>query len=51
MLGGRAGVMTDIPAGGRYNGYPAIPAREWLRNVAWVRRMTRTADKAEGDDE
>jgi UDP-3-O-[3-hydroxymyristoyl] glucosamine N-acyltransferase len=47
MLGGRAGVMTDIPAGGRYNGYPAIPAREWLRNVAWVRRMTRSADKAQ----
>jgi len=55
MLGARAGVMSDVPAGAKYSGYPAHPAREWLRGVAHVRRMVRQAgraetDKSEGDE-
>jgi len=55
MLAARSGVITDVPAGAKYNGWPAQPAREWLRGVTWVRRMVRQAgkgegDKAEGDD-
>jgi UDP-3-O-[3-hydroxymyristoyl] glucosamine N-acyltransferase len=51
MLGARAGVVSDVPAGGRYNGWPAQPSREWLRGVSWVRRMARGAGKSEGGDE
>jgi len=51
MLGARAGVVTDVPAGARYNGWPAQPSREWLRGVSWVRRMVRNAGKSEGDGE
>jgi UDP-3-O-[3-hydroxymyristoyl] glucosamine N-acyltransferase len=51
MLAARAGVITDVPAGARYNGWPAQPAREWLRGVSWVRRMARGAGKAEAGDE
>jgi UDP-3-O-[3-hydroxymyristoyl] glucosamine N-acyltransferase len=51
MLGARAGVITDVPAGARYHGFPAQPAREWLRGVSWLRRMARNAGKPEGGDE
>jgi len=47
----RSGVITDVPAGARYNGWPAQPSREWLRGVSWVRRMARGAGKSEGGDE
>jgi UDP-3-O-[3-hydroxymyristoyl] glucosamine N-acyltransferase len=47
MLGARAGVITDVPAGAKYNGYPAQPAREWLRGVTWVRRMVRQGSKVD----
>jgi UDP-3-O-[3-hydroxymyristoyl] glucosamine N-acyltransferase len=54
MLGARAGVISDVPAGARYHGFPARPAREWLRGVSWVRRMARGAGGAakpeEGDE-
>src|SRR3984957_16596245 len=46
-----AGVITDVPAGARYNGCPAQPARDWLRGVAWLRRMARGTGKPEGNDE
>jgi UDP-3-O-[3-hydroxymyristoyl] glucosamine N-acyltransferase len=49
MLAARSGVITDVPAGARYNGWPAQPAREWLRGVMWLRRMARRGIKADGD--
>ncbi len=49
MLAARSGVITDVPAGARYNGWPAQPAREWLRGVMWLRRMARRGPKSEGD--
>ena len=51
MLGARAGVIGDVPAGARYHGFPARPAREWLRGVGWVRRMARGAGKSQEGDE
>jgi UDP-3-O-[3-hydroxymyristoyl] glucosamine N-acyltransferase len=51
MLGARAGVITDVPAGARYHGFPAQPAREWLRGVSWLRRMARGAGKSQESDE
>ena len=41
FLAGGSGVMSDIPAGERWGGYPATPAREWLRGIAVLRRLIR----------
>jgi UDP-3-O-[3-hydroxymyristoyl] glucosamine N-acyltransferase len=51
MLGARAGVMSNIPAGGRWTGYPAEPIIDWKRGVAAVRRLTRRGKKPEGTDQ
>jgi len=36
-----SGLMHDIPAGGRWGGYPAQPAKEWMRANAALRRVSR----------
>jgi UDP-3-O-[3-hydroxymyristoyl] glucosamine N-acyltransferase len=38
----RAGVMQDVPAGAEMGGTPAQPIRAWMREVAWLRRVTRS---------
>ena len=37
----KSGVMDDIPAGETWGGYPAVPARQWMRQVSSVRRLAR----------
>jgi UDP-3-O-[3-hydroxymyristoyl] glucosamine N-acyltransferase len=39
MIAAQSGVIGDVPAGARWGGYPAGPAREWLRATALLRRM------------
>jgi UDP-3-O-[3-hydroxymyristoyl] glucosamine N-acyltransferase len=51
MVGARAGVMSNIPAGGRWAGFPAEPAIDWKRGIATVRRLVRRGRKSEGPDE
>jgi UDP-3-O-[3-hydroxymyristoyl] glucosamine N-acyltransferase len=51
MIGARGGVMSNVPAGGRWAGYPAEPAGDWKRGVATLRRLVRRGRKAEGDQE
>jgi UDP-3-O-[3-hydroxymyristoyl] glucosamine N-acyltransferase len=36
-----AGLMRDIPAGESWGGFPAMPARQWMRQVAWLARASR----------
>ncbi|MFY9835767.1 MAG: UDP-3-O-(3-hydroxymyristoyl)glucosamine N-acyltransferase [Xanthobacteraceae bacterium] len=50
MVGARAGVMSNIPAGGRWGGFPAEPAIDWKRGQAIVRRLVRRG-KAERKSE
>jgi UDP-3-O-[3-hydroxymyristoyl] glucosamine N-acyltransferase len=38
MIAAKSGVMGDIPAGGRWMGYPAMPGRDYLRIFAKSRR-------------
>lgn len=38
-LGGRSGVTHDLPAGGTYLGFPAIPAAKEKRRLASVNRL------------
>ena len=49
LLAARSGVISHVPAGARYNGWPAQPAREWMRGMAWLRRMARRGAKSDGD--
>jgi len=51
MIGARAGIMSDVPPGGRWAGYPAVPAIEWKRGVATLRRLIREGRKVAGTDE
>ena len=47
----QSGVISDVPAGESWGGYPAMPVREWLRNTAFVRRLTKQAKQALGGKE
>lgn len=40
-LTSKAGIMQDVPAGAEMGGYPGQPRRAWMREVAWLRRVTR----------
>ena len=50
VLGAKSGVMSNVPAKARWGGFPARPAREWLKGVAIVRRMVLGGD-ADGGSE
>ncbi|THD80748.1 MAG: UDP-3-O-(3-hydroxymyristoyl)glucosamine N-acyltransferase [Phenylobacterium sp.] len=39
-IGAAAGVMRDVPAGETWGGFPAQPLRGWMREIAWVRKMS-----------
>lgn len=41
QVAAKAGVMTDIPAGETWSGAPAVPIKQFFREVATVRRLTR----------
>lgn len=39
VFAARAGIISDVPAGSFYGGFPARPHKEWLRNEAGVRKI------------
>jgi UDP-3-O-[3-hydroxymyristoyl] glucosamine N-acyltransferase len=41
-IAGQSGVMNDVSAGAEVGGSPAQPIRIWMREVAWLRRVTRS---------
>jgi UDP-3-O-[3-hydroxymyristoyl] glucosamine N-acyltransferase len=44
-IGAQAGVMRDVPAGETVLGAPAIPAREFFRQVAALQRLAKKRDE------
>ncbi|MCF8058714.1 MAG: UDP-3-O-(3-hydroxymyristoyl)glucosamine N-acyltransferase [Bacteriovoracaceae bacterium] len=40
QIGGRAGVMNNLEDGAIVAGFPARPIKEWLKGLAYVRKMT-----------
>jgi UDP-3-O-[3-hydroxymyristoyl] glucosamine N-acyltransferase len=50
MIAAGSGVITDVPAGGRWGGYPAQPRREWMRGVLATRKLSRHGPAQEGEE-
>lgn len=45
-----AGVMGIIPPGETWGGYPASPARQWFRQVAWLAKMAQRRGESGRND-
>jgi UDP-3-O-[3-hydroxymyristoyl] glucosamine N-acyltransferase len=52
QLAAMANAHADIPAGGRYGGTPAKPAKQWFREIKALARLARadSKDRSTGDD-
>jgi UDP-3-O-[3-hydroxymyristoyl] glucosamine N-acyltransferase len=44
QIGAQAGVISDVPAGSILIGSPAQPRKEFFRQIAILRRMTRRSN-------
>jgi UDP-3-O-[3-hydroxymyristoyl] glucosamine N-acyltransferase len=51
VVGAQSGVMSNVPAGQRWMGYPARPARDWWKAVAAMHRPARSGGKDEAERE
>ena len=40
QIGGMAGVTGDVPEKAVFAGYPARPLKDWLKSVAYLRRLS-----------
>ncbi len=45
QVGGRSAVITNIPAGERWVGLPAMPARQFMRQVAMMKKLSQNKPK------
>lgn len=41
VISAKSGLMRDVPAGERWGGIPAKPAREWMKDVAAISKLTK----------
>ena len=49
IIGARSGVMSDVPPGEKWFGYPAMRGREFLRNMMTLRRWVSEESAADDD--
>ncbi|MEM9234446.1 MAG: UDP-3-O-(3-hydroxymyristoyl)glucosamine N-acyltransferase [Pseudomonadota bacterium] len=45
VVSAKSGLMKDIPPGERWGGIPAKPAREWMKDVAALSKLTKKGGK------
>ena len=43
-----SGVITDVPAGAKYGGYPAVPVRDWHRQSISLNRLIEKKGSSDG---
>ena len=48
-LGARSGVITDVPAGVQWGGFPARPFRDWLKTEVLLARLVRQTGRRAKD--
>lgn len=41
QIAGQTGVMQDLPAGSKVMGYPALPIKQFMRQVATLKKLTK----------
>lgn len=44
-IAARGGLMSNVPPGETWGGFPARPIRQWLREAAWVSRQMARKDR------
>lgn len=49
QIGAAAGVLRDVPPRAVMGGYPAMPMRQWLREVAWLSKSAAVRRREEPD--
>lgn len=49
-IGGAAAVLSDVPAGETWSGYPAKPLRRFLRETAWLSKQASSRRKGASDE-
>jgi UDP-3-O-[3-hydroxymyristoyl] glucosamine N-acyltransferase len=49
QIAAQSGVVSDVPAGERWGGYPAKPVTSWGREVAFLKKMTRRRESGSGE--
>lgn len=42
QIGAQAGIMQDLPAGSKVMGSPALPAKQFMRQVAMLKKLTKS---------
>lgn len=42
QIAGQSGIMQDLPAGSKVMGYPAVPIKQFMRQVATLKKLTQT---------
>ncbi|MFQ5562751.1 MAG: UDP-3-O-(3-hydroxymyristoyl)glucosamine N-acyltransferase [Parvularculaceae bacterium] len=47
MIGAGSGVMSNVPSGEKWGGYPARPLRTWLREAAVLGKLARKQKKTD----
>ncbi|WP_372053502.1 UDP-3-O-(3-hydroxymyristoyl)glucosamine N-acyltransferase [Tistrella mobilis] len=45
QLAAKSGVITDVPAGAVWGGYPAVPVRDWHRQSVTLAKLIRRRDQ------
>lgn len=38
-IAAKSGIISDVPPGQEYMGYPALPIKQFLRQTAWLKRL------------
>lgn len=46
-----SGVINDVPAGETWGGYPAKPRKQWVRELAGLKRLSQSGSKPKQADE
>jgi UDP-3-O-[3-hydroxymyristoyl] glucosamine N-acyltransferase len=41
QIAAHSGVHGHVPAGARFGGYPAVPMKDWIREVSTLRRLAK----------